>query len=190
MWSLSNASSSHSQRARYEQRAYGTGCRIRPGLQGIWTRTRCCETSLFPFPPEQALCILGRSGTGKSVTLKLLIALLKPDRGSIWVDGNDVTRLKPSGLSKVRRKMGFLFQDAALFDSLTLYENLALPLARLTTKTQAEIDFAINDVLRKVELAERPGQTTVRLVGRNAKTSGACKGARARTESASGRRAE
>src|SRR6202140_405526 len=108
----------------------------------------------FSVPAGHALCILGRSGTGKSVTLKLLMALLKPDRGSIWVDGDDVTRLKPSGLSKVRRKMGFLFQDAALFDSLTLYENLALPLARLTTKTQAEIDFAINGVLSEVELAD------------------------------------
>src|SRR5579871_5786440 len=108
----------------------------------------------FSVPAGEALCILGRSGTGKSVTLKLLIALLKPDRGNIWVDGEDITRLKPSGLSKARRKMGFLFQDAALFDSLTLYENLALPLARLTMKTHAEIDFAINGVLREVELAD------------------------------------
>ncbi len=107
----------------------------------------------FSVPAGQVLCILGRSGTGKSVTLKLLMALLKPDRGSIRVDGDDITRLRPIGLSKVRRKMGFLFQDAALFDSLTLYENLALPLARLTMKTQAEIDFAINNVLRDVELA-------------------------------------
>lgn len=107
----------------------------------------------FSVPAGQVLCILGRSGTGKSVTLKLLMALLKPDRGSIRVDGDDITRLKPIGLSKVRRKMGFLFQDAALFDSLTPYENLALPLARLTMKTQAEIDFAINNVLRDVELA-------------------------------------
>ena len=107
----------------------------------------------FSVPAGQVLCILGRSGTGKSVTLKLLMALLKPDRGSIRVDGDDIPRLKPIGLSKVRRKMGFLFQDAALFDSLTLYENLALPLARLTMKTQAEIDFAINNVLRDVELA-------------------------------------
>ena len=107
----------------------------------------------FSVPAGHALCILGRSGTGKRVTLKLLMALLKPDRGSIWVDGDDITRLHPVGLSKVRRKMGFLFQDAALFDSATLYDNLALPLARLTTKTRAEIDFAVNDVLGQVELA-------------------------------------
>jgi phospholipid/cholesterol/gamma-HCH transport system ATP-binding protein len=107
----------------------------------------------FLVPPGQVLCILGRSGTGKSVTLKLLMALLKPDRGSIWVDGDDITRLKPAGLSKVRRKMGFLFQDAALFDSLTLYDNLALPLRRLTTKTGTEINFAVDNVLGEVGLA-------------------------------------
>jgi len=88
----------------------------------------------FEVPAGQALCILGRSGTGKSVTLKLLISLLKPDHGDIWVDQHEVTRMKEAELSKVRRKMGFLFQDAALFDSLTLYENLALPLQRLNSE--------------------------------------------------------
>src|SRR5580658_2763155 len=107
----------------------------------------------FSVPAGNALCILGRSGTGKSVTLKLLMALIKPDQGSIWVDGDDITRLNPAGISRARRKMGFLFQDAALFDSLTLYDNLALPLRRLTQKTTAEIDFAIDDVLRQVGLA-------------------------------------
>src|ERR1700727_3058086 len=107
----------------------------------------------FSIPAGEALCILGRSGTGKSVTLKLLMALIKPDQGSIWVDGDDITRLKAAGVSKARRKMGFLFQDAALFDSLTLYDNLALPLRRLTRKTTAEIDFAVDDVLRHVGLA-------------------------------------
>jgi phospholipid/cholesterol/gamma-HCH transport system ATP-binding protein len=106
----------------------------------------------FEVPTGQALCILGRSGTGKSVTLKLLMALIKPDQGSIWVDGDDIARLKSAGVSKARRKMGLLFQDAALFDSLTLYDNLALPLRRLTPKTEAEIDFAIDEVLRHVGL--------------------------------------
>ena len=106
----------------------------------------------FEVPAGQALCILGRSGTGKSVTLKLLISLLKPDHGNIWVDQQEVTRMKEAGLSKVRRKMGFLFQDAALFDSLTLYENLALPLQRLTEKTQEEIDSIVDRVLGQVGL--------------------------------------
>lgn len=107
----------------------------------------------FEVPAGQALCILGRSGTGKSVTLKLIISLLKPDHGSIWVDQHEITRMQEAELSKVRRKMGFLFQDAALFDSLTLYENLALPLHRLTEKTQAEIDEIVDRVLRQVGLA-------------------------------------
>jgi phospholipid/cholesterol/gamma-HCH transport system ATP-binding protein len=107
----------------------------------------------FEVPAGQALCILGRSGTGKSVTLKLLISLLKPDAGNIWVDQQEITRLKEADLSKVRRKMGFLFQDAALFDSLTLYENLALPMHRLTNKTQEEIDLTVDRVLGQVGLA-------------------------------------
>lgn len=106
----------------------------------------------FQVQPGETICILGRSGTGKSVTLKLLMALLKPDQGSIWVEQDDVTRLNERGLSKVRRKMGFLFQDAALFDSLTLYENLALPLQRLTKKTDEEIDLAVDNVLGTVGL--------------------------------------
>jgi len=106
----------------------------------------------FEVRAGQALCILGRSGTGKSVTLKLLISLLKPDHGQIWVDQEEITRMKEADLSKVRRKMGFLFQDAALFDSLTLYENLALPLKRLTDKTQEEIDSIVDKVLGQVGL--------------------------------------
>jgi phospholipid/cholesterol/gamma-HCH transport system ATP-binding protein len=107
----------------------------------------------FDVQAGEALCILGRSGTGKSVTLKLIISLLKPDQGKIWIEQDEITHLKESELSRVRRKMGFLFQDAALFDSLTLYENLALPLKRLTGKSPEEVDFIIDRVLRQVGLA-------------------------------------
>jgi len=107
----------------------------------------------FRVAAGESLCILGRSGTGKSVTLKLMIALMKPDAGKIWIDQDEITHLNEQGLSRVRRKMGFLFQDAALFDSLTLYENLALPLIRLTKKPQDEVDFIVDKVLRQVGLA-------------------------------------
>lgn len=107
----------------------------------------------FQIREGEALCILGRSGTGKSVTLKLLMSLLKPDHGQIWIEEDDVTQLDGAQLSRVRRKMGFLFQDAALFDSFTLYENLALPLSRLTAKPQREIDDVIDRVLESVGLA-------------------------------------
>src|SRR5262249_59910211 len=110
-------------------------------------------TVSFQVREGEALCILGRSGTGKSVTLKLLMSLLRPDQGRIWIEEDDVTRLDGPQLSRVRRKMGFLFQDAALFDSYTLYENLALPLLRLTTKSPREIDEVIDRVLESVGLA-------------------------------------
>jgi len=106
----------------------------------------------FDVREGEIICILGRSGTGKSVTLKLLIALLKPDHGKIWVDREEITGMKEAQLSRVRRKMGFLFQDAALFDSLTLYENLALPLQRLTNKSRSEIDETVDTVLQEVGL--------------------------------------
>jgi phospholipid/cholesterol/gamma-HCH transport system ATP-binding protein len=106
----------------------------------------------FTVPAGEALCVLGRSGTGKSVTLKLLMSLIKPDEGKIRVEQEEITQLNEAGLSKVRRKMGFLFQDAALFDSLTLYENLALPLHRLTDKSQDEIDAIVDKMLGQVGL--------------------------------------
>src|SRR5580693_6472115 len=100
----------------------------------------------------QALCLLGRSGTGKSVTLKLIMALLRPDSGEVWVDQENVIGMREHELSLVRKKLGYLFQDAALFDSLTLYENLALPLLRLTKKSKDEIEDVIRRVLTDVGL--------------------------------------
>jgi phospholipid/cholesterol/gamma-HCH transport system ATP-binding protein len=107
----------------------------------------------FSVPTGEALCILGRSGTGKSVTLKLMISLLQPDQGKIWIDQEETTTLKSKALSRVRRKMGFLFQDAALFDSMTLYENLSLPLHRLTNKSESEANMVIERVLCQVGLS-------------------------------------
>jgi phospholipid/cholesterol/gamma-HCH transport system ATP-binding protein len=107
----------------------------------------------FDVRAGEALCILGRSGTGKSVTLKLIVSLIKPDQGKIWVEQDEIAHLGESELLRVRRKMGFLFQDAALFDSLTLYDNLALPLMRLTGKSPEEVDFVIDKVLGQVSLA-------------------------------------
>lgn len=106
----------------------------------------------FSLEQGHALCLLGRSGTGKSVTLKLIMALMCPDSGEVWVDHENVVGLGEHGLSSVRRKLGYLFQDAALFDSLTLYENLALPLHRLTKKSKSEIDDKVHHVLSDVGL--------------------------------------
>ena len=126
----------------------------------------------FEIPAGEALCILGRSGTGKSVTLKLIVSLLKPDLGKIWVDGDETTQLKERELSRVRRKLGFLFQDAALFDSLTLYENLALPLQRLTAKPPEEIEAVIEKVLSQVGLATERQKMSAALSGGMRKRAG------------------
>lgn len=83
-------------------------------------------------PESKAFCLLGRSGTGKSVTLKHIVGLLRPDEGRVLVHGRDVPRLKRQELAEVRRSMGFLFQNAALFDSITVGENVAFPLRRHT----------------------------------------------------------
>ena len=106
----------------------------------------------FQLDQGQALCLLGRSGTGKSVTLKLIMALMRPDSGEVWVDQDNVVGIGEHKLSLVRKKLGYLFQDAALFDSLSLYENLALPLSRLTKKSKLEIDDVIRRVLTDVGL--------------------------------------
>jgi phospholipid/cholesterol/gamma-HCH transport system ATP-binding protein len=106
----------------------------------------------FHVDQGQALCLLGRSGTGKSVTLKLIMALMRPDSGEVCVDQDNVAGMGEHSLSLVRKKLGYLFQDAALFDSLTLYENLALPLSRLTKKSKDEIDDVVHRVLIDVGL--------------------------------------
>jgi phospholipid/cholesterol/gamma-HCH transport system ATP-binding protein len=122
--------------------------------------------------PGQALCILGRSGTGKSVTLKLMIGLLRPDTGQIQIGGDNIAELESEQLSHVRRRMGFLFQSAALFDSLTLHDNLALPLRRLTNKSTPEIEEAVNRVLGQVGLASDKNKMPVELSGGMKKRAG------------------
>lgn len=96
--------------------------------------------------------IVGPSGTGKSVFLKLLVGLLKPDAGAIWVDGRDITRMKKAELFEVRKKFGMLFQDGALFDSLNVAENIAFPLRRHTRLKNKEIMKIVEEKLEQVGL--------------------------------------
>src|SRR5215831_17684209 len=86
----------------------------------------------------ETLSVLGRSGTGKSVLLKLIIGLHKPNSGSIRVGGEDVTKLTLKELNEIRKKVGFLFQQAALYDSLTIEENVGFPLHRHSSMSDEE----------------------------------------------------
>jgi phospholipid/cholesterol/gamma-HCH transport system ATP-binding protein len=95
----------------------------------------------------EALTVLGRSGTGKSVLLKLIIGLQKPDSGSIEIGGQDIARLSLDGLNEVRKKLGFLFQQAALYDSLTVADNVAFPLRRHTALSDRERLARVRELL-------------------------------------------
>jgi phospholipid/cholesterol/gamma-HCH transport system ATP-binding protein len=106
----------------------------------------------FQVASGEGFCLLGRSGIGKSVTLKLLIGLLKPDSGRIFIEEDEVPRLKGVQLAEARKKIGFLFQAAALFDSISVRENVAFPLRRHTKKSDEEIREIANEKLREVEL--------------------------------------
>ena len=86
----------------------------------------------FDVPAATAFCLLGRSGTGKSVTLRHIVGLVRPDRGRVFIGDEDITALRRRELARVRKAMGFLFQNAALFDSLSVGENVAFPMRRHT----------------------------------------------------------
>jgi phospholipid/cholesterol/gamma-HCH transport system ATP-binding protein len=103
-------------------------------------------------PAGRAVCILGRSGTGKSVTLKHIVGLLQPDSGQVLVEGEDITQLRGTDLARVRKRVGLLFQHAALFDSISVGENVAFPLRRHTKKPDAEIRARAQDLLAQVGL--------------------------------------
>jgi phospholipid/cholesterol/gamma-HCH transport system ATP-binding protein len=109
-------------------------------LQGIDLVVKAGET----------LAVLGRSGTGKSVLLKLIVGLQKPDSGSICVLGQEIAKLESNQLNEVRKKVGFLFQSAALYDSLTVQENVAFPLARHTRLSGAEREDRARELLSAV----------------------------------------
>ena len=100
---------------------------------------RVLDKVSFEIERGLSFCILGRSGTGKSVTLKLIDGLIKPNEGTISVEGQPITNLGSRELVPIRKKMGFLFQSGALFDSITVGENVAYPLRRHTKKSENEI---------------------------------------------------
>jgi phospholipid/cholesterol/gamma-HCH transport system ATP-binding protein len=104
------------------------------------------------LPAGEISVLLGPSGTGKSVFLKTLVGLLRPDRGSVWIAGNDLTKLKERDLYEIRKLFGVLFQDGALFGSMNIYDNVAFPLREHTRKSETEIKGIVSDKLDMVGL--------------------------------------
>lgn len=118
------------------------------GSQTIW------EDVTLTLPAGEISVMLGPSGTGKSVFLKCLIGLLKPENGEIIIDGKDITRIKERELYEIRKLFGVLFQDGALFGSQNLYDNIAFPLREHTKKKESEIKRI---VLEKMEMTGLSG---------------------------------
>jgi phospholipid/cholesterol/gamma-HCH transport system ATP-binding protein len=100
---------------------------------------RVLDDVSFEVPAGSGFVILGRSGTGKSVTLRHIVGLMTPDRGRVFVGADEISGLSGAELSRVRRTIGFLFQNAALFDSISVGENVAFPLRRHTRLPDREV---------------------------------------------------
>ncbi|MDZ4289000.1 MAG: ATP-binding cassette domain-containing protein, partial [Prosthecobacter sp.] len=113
----------------------------------------------------ETLVLIGPSGEGKSVLLKHIIGLLSPDAGKVEMEGVDLCSLKERQLSEVRRRMGYLFQSAALFDSFTVAENVAFPLREAGIRDEAEIDQRVHEALELVDLEEHKEKMPINLSG-------------------------
>jgi phospholipid/cholesterol/gamma-HCH transport system ATP-binding protein len=105
-------------------------------------------------PKGEILAIIGRSGSGKTVLLRLIIGLVRPNRGQILIEGADITQLSGRRLDRVRERFGMLFQGGALFDSMTVFDNVAFPLREKTDLSRQEIAAQVQKMLDNVGLGE------------------------------------
>jgi phospholipid/cholesterol/gamma-HCH transport system ATP-binding protein len=110
------------------------------------------EDVSFTARQGETICIVGESGTGKSTTLKLILRLLVPDKGQVRIAGNDITNLTFEEALQVRQGMGMVFQGAALFDSMSVFENIAYPLREHTRLSDDEIEARVREKLQFVDL--------------------------------------
>ena len=114
--------------------------------------TPILEDVSFVARKGETICIVGESGTGKSTILKLILRLLVPDKGCVNIDGEDITHLTFVEALEVRQRMGMVFQGAALFDSMTVFENIAYPLREHTELSDDEIEQRVREKLEFVDL--------------------------------------
>ncbi len=126
----------------------------------------------FTIPAGKTTVIAGGSGQGKSVTLKLVLGLMRADRGQIFVAGRESTRIRGRELEELRTRFGVLFQGAALFDSLTVFENVALPLRERTQRTEIEIREQVLSTLEQLELLGHEEKFPAQLSGGMKKRAG------------------
>jgi phospholipid/cholesterol/gamma-HCH transport system ATP-binding protein len=131
-------------------------------LKKAFGKQKVLDGISFELEAGKVTCVLGRSGTGKSVLLKLLIGLERPDSGTIHLVGADVTNCSITELNDARKKVGFLFQNGALYDSMTLEENVAFPLLRHLKQPEEERKQKVEQLLASVgldkDLSKLPSQ--------------------------------
>ena len=128
----------------------------------------------------ETLAVLGRSGTGKSVLLRVIIGLAKPDSGSVRIQGEEITGLTLDGLGDVRKKMGFLFQHAALYDSLTVAENIAFPLEHHRREiSSSDRNDRVMQLLGEVGMQSARDKMPANISGGIQPTKSPCRGRRA-----------
>lgn len=123
-------------------------------------------------PRGRITFIIGRSGTGKSVTLKHIMGLLQPDAGRIFVGADELTRMQPRALRRVRERFGFVFQHAALFDSMTVFENVAFPLVEHERMTRRQRHEKVHALLAAVGMGEAADKYPSELSGGMRKRAG------------------
>jgi phospholipid/cholesterol/gamma-HCH transport system ATP-binding protein len=133
---------------------------------------RVLDEVSFRIEAGRSACILGRSGTGKSVALKHIVGLMRPESGRVLVEGRDMGRLGPRELSLARQRIGFLFQNAALFDSISVGENVEFPLRRHTQLGDEEIRSRAQQLLAQVGLEHDHGKMPADLSGGMKKRAG------------------
>jgi phospholipid/cholesterol/gamma-HCH transport system ATP-binding protein len=122
------------------------------GLTKAFGSHMILEDVTFRIEKGESVVIIGRSGGGKSVLLKHLIGLIKPDKGEVLIDGENIVPMTERQLLNVRRKFGMLFQSAALFDSLTVFENISFAFRQERSLPRHEIARKVNEVLKLVDL--------------------------------------
>jgi len=113
----------------------------------------------------EVVALIGRSGQGKSVLLKQVAGLIKPDKGRVLIDGREIGRLKGKALAELRSRLGFLFQSGALFDSMTVFDNVAFPLREKTRLSEAEIAKRVINELNLIGLSGAEGKYLSQLSG-------------------------
>jgi phospholipid/cholesterol/gamma-HCH transport system ATP-binding protein len=133
---------------------------------------RVLDDVSFEVPRGAGFVILGRSGTGKSVTLRHIVRLIRPDRGRVFVADDEISSLEGGALSQARRRIGFLFQNAALFDSISVGENVAFPLRRHTKMKDHEVRTRAHERLDAVGLGDEYDKMPADLSGGMRKRAG------------------